>query len=162
MPTLSDLATENLPELRQRYDELCHQHLMARMDDPKYADQYPPLTPEQHLELIALGEAIAFHYRHPVQIHWAVLAGATWPAIAAAIGVDDADVRRAYGSWAFGQHRIGAMDNAAYGAALAAIKTDAIGSLERSAGLVDRINSAAPAAATEPDSIGHVWGPDHG
>lgn len=162
MPTISDLATENLPELQQRYDALCHQQAMATLTAGRGGAPYKPLTIDEHLELISLGEAIAFHYRHPVQIHWAVKAGASWPAIAAAIGVDDADVRRAYGSWAFGQHRTGAMDNAAYGAALAAIKTDAIGSLERSAGLVDRINSAAPAAATEPDSIGHVWGPDHG
>src|SRR2546430_6081694 len=66
----------------------------------------PPLTTAEHLELLALGEALARHYRHPVQVHHAVLAGATWQQVAAATGGDRDQARRAYRAWAEGQHRL--------------------------------------------------------
>lgn len=147
MTDLHDLATENLEELETRYNALAVKRGIA----PER------LSAEEALEAIALGEAIAFHFRHPALIHWAVLSGASWPGIAAARGVSEVDARRDYGAWAHAQHHNGFMAHAAYRAALAAIKTD---TLERSAGLVDRINGAAPVAVTEPDNIGHTWGPD--
>jgi hypothetical protein len=39
-------------------------------------------------------------------VHHAVLAGATWPQIAAATGSDEATARQAYQQWADGQHRL--------------------------------------------------------
>jgi hypothetical protein len=65
---------------------------------------YPPLTAAEHLELIALGEVIAQHYRHPALIHHAVRSGATWEQIAAATGGDPDQVRQAYRQWAEGEH----------------------------------------------------------
>ena len=51
-------------------------------------EDYPPLTAAEHLEMLALGEVMARHYRHPAQVHHAVMAGATWEQIAAATGGD--------------------------------------------------------------------------
>jgi hypothetical protein len=48
------------------------------------------------MELLPLGEVIARHYRHPVQVRHAVVAGATWEQVAAAISGDPARARRAY------------------------------------------------------------------
>jgi hypothetical protein len=67
---------------------------------------YPPLTAGEHLELIALGEVIARHYRHPVHVHYAVLAGATWEQIGAASGADADEARAAYQGWAHEQHEV--------------------------------------------------------
>ena len=73
--------------------------------DPALNPQgFPPLTTAGHLELLALGEALARHYRHPVLVHHAVLAGATWQQIAAATGGDPDQARQAYRAWAEGQH----------------------------------------------------------
>ena len=70
------------------------------------ADKYPPLTAEEHLEVLAAGELLARHYRHPALVHYAVLAGASWPQVAAATGSDEATARQAYRQWADGQHRL--------------------------------------------------------
>ena len=79
-----------------RYEELTGRNLVARSiaalqarggyDKDKHPDpgEYPPLTAAEHLEMLALGEAIAFYYRHPSQVDGAVRAGATWAQIAAA------------------------------------------------------------------------------
>ena len=69
-------------------------------------EDYPPLTADEHLELLALGEVIARHYRHPALVHHAVLGGATWAQIAAAAGGDPDQARQAYREWAEGQHRL--------------------------------------------------------
>jgi len=58
------------------------------------------------LELIALGEVTARHYRHPVHVHYAVLAGATWEQIGAASGADADEARAAYRGWAQEQHEV--------------------------------------------------------
>lgn len=84
--------------------------LQARGDwgDDRSLDpaDYPPLTVEEHLELIALGEVMARHYRHPALVHHAVTAGATWAQIAAATGGDADQARRAYRAWAEGQRQL--------------------------------------------------------
>jgi hypothetical protein len=69
-------------------------------------DDYPPLTAAEHLEMLALGEVVARHYRHPSQVHHAVMAGATWEQIAAATGGDPGQARQAYREWAEGQHQL--------------------------------------------------------
>jgi hypothetical protein len=68
--------------------------------------EYPPLTVAEHLERIALGENLARHYRHPAQVHHAVLAGATWEQIAGATGGDTDRARQAYREWAEEQHQL--------------------------------------------------------
>ncbi len=67
-------------------------------------DEYPPLTVAEHLEMLALGEAIAFYYRHPAGVDHAVRAGATWEQIAAARNTTAEAARAAYREWAEGQH----------------------------------------------------------
>ena len=71
---------------------------------------------------------MARHYRHPAQVHHAVVAGATWEQIAAAAGGDPDQARNAYREWADGQHRLRSgfpggtigMDDEEYAAAIKA------------------------------------------
>ena len=75
-----------------RYEELTDRNLMARSiatlqargeyDKDRHPDpgEYQPLTVAEHLEMLVLGEAIAFYYRHPAGVDHAVRAGATWDA----------------------------------------------------------------------------------
>jgi hypothetical protein len=103
---------------RERFDELAGWDVQARaiaklkargeFDPARHSDpaKYPPLTLEERLELLALGEIIALHYRHPAQVHHALEAGAAWAQIAAARGTDEAAARRDYRAWADGQHHL--------------------------------------------------------
>ena len=105
-------------DARERFEELTNRDLMARAhatlkargtDDPhRHGDtaKYQPLTAEEHLELLAVGEMLARYYRHPALIHHAVKAGASWPEIAAATGSDETHVRQNYRECADGQHRL--------------------------------------------------------
>ena len=118
-PTTYDEASAMpWPDVLNRYQALTDRDAMARAiatlqargtwtDDRglKPAD-FPPLTAEEHLELLALGEVMARHYRHPARVHDAVVAGATWEQIAAATGGDADQARQAYRQWAEGQHRL--------------------------------------------------------
>jgi hypothetical protein len=72
----------------------------------------------EHLEMLALGEAIAFYYRHPAGVDHAVRAGATWEQIAAARNTTAEAARAAYREWAEGQHKYSGMSDADYAAAL--------------------------------------------
>ena len=83
----------------------------ARVLDPA---KYPALTVAEHLEMIALGERIARHYRHPAQVDCAARAGASWEQIAAATGTTEEAARAAYRDWAEGQHNYASMSNATY------------------------------------------------
>ena len=115
-----------------RYEELTDRNLMARSiatlqargeyDENKHPDpgEYPPLTAAEHLEMLALGEAIAFYYRHPSQVDGAVRAGATWAQIAAARNTEPEAARAAYREWADGQHTYAGMGDDEYAAALRA------------------------------------------
>jgi hypothetical protein len=125
-------------DARERFEELANRDLMARahatlvargtFDPARHADPatYPPLTTEEHLEVLAAGEVLARHYRHPSFVHYALVAGATWEQVAEATGTGQAAARQAYRQWADGQHSLyldynGAfgMSNAEYAAALA-------------------------------------------
>ena len=105
-------------DVLNRYQALTDRDSMARAiatlqarsqwndDSSLNPEDYPPLTAAEHLELLALGEAMARHYRHPAQVHHAVIAGATWDQIAAATGASADQARQAYRAWAEGQHRL--------------------------------------------------------
>ena len=107
-----------LTDVLNRYQALNDRDSMARSiaalqargtwnaDGSIRAEDYPPLTVAEHLELIALGERLARYYRHPVLVHYAVTAGATWEQIAAATGGSVSQARQAYVDWAVGQHRL--------------------------------------------------------
>jgi hypothetical protein len=77
-------------------------------DPAKHGDaaETPPLTAQEHLTVLALGEAIARIVRHPVQVDEAVKAGASWEQIAAASGQSEDAARQAYCEWADGQRSL--------------------------------------------------------
>src|SRR6516165_5592363 len=116
-----------------RYEELTDRNLMARSiatlqargeyDQDEHPDpgEYQPLTAAGHLEMLALGEAIAFYYRHPSQVDRAVRAGATWAQIAAVTSSSEDAARAAYREWAEGQHKYASMGDVEYAAALKAV-----------------------------------------
>ena len=107
-----------LTDVLSRYEALNDRDSMARAiatqqargtwtaDGSIRAEDYPPLTVAEHLELLALGERLARYYRHPVLVHYAVTAGATWEQIAAATGGTVSHARQAYVAWAAGQRRL--------------------------------------------------------
>ena len=118
MTTYDEASERPFADVLNRYQALNDRDSMARAiatlqargewNDDRSLDpaDYPPLTVAEHLELIALGEVIARHYRHPSLVHHAVLAGATWAQIAAATGGDPDQARHAYRDWAEGQHQL--------------------------------------------------------
>ena len=130
--TYQEAMDLSLPDQIARYEELTDRNLMARSiatlqargeyDKDKHPDpgQYQPLTAAEHLEMLALGEAIAFYYRHPSQVDGAVRAGATWAQIAAARNTEPEAARAAYREWADGQHTYAGMGDDEYAAALRA------------------------------------------
>ena len=142
--TYDEVSAMQWPDVLNRYQALTDRDSMARAiatlqargdwgDDRSLSpEDYPPLTAAEHLELIALGEVIARHYRHPALVHHAVLAGATWEQIAAAAGGDPEQARQAYREWAAGRHRLRAdfpggtigLDDEEYAAALAAVRDE--------------------------------------
>ena len=122
---------------RERFDELTSRDHTARAiatlkargtyDPAKHSDasKYQPLTAAEHLEVLAIGEVLARHYRHPAYVDQAVKAGASWSQIAEATGCDEAQARQHYREWAAMQHRLYVhyedkfgMNDAAYAAAI--------------------------------------------
>jgi hypothetical protein len=65
-----------------------------------------PLTAAERLEHMAIGEALARHYRHPSMLDQAAKAGATWEQIGAARGTSADQARADYRAWADGQHSL--------------------------------------------------------
>jgi hypothetical protein len=131
--TYQEAASGSLPEQIDRYRQLADREMTvrsiailqargewteerARVLDP---GKYPALTVAEHLEMIALGERIARHYRHPSHVDYAVRAGATWEQIAAATGTTEHAARAAYRDWAEGQHEYAGMSDDDYAAAIA-------------------------------------------
>jgi hypothetical protein len=113
--TYDEVSGMPLADVLNRYQALNDRDAMARSiatlkargaDPALNPEDFPPLTTAEQLELLALGEALARHYRHPVLVHHAVLAGATWQQVAGATGSDPDQARQAYRAWAEGQHRL--------------------------------------------------------
>ncbi|MFI6793228.1 hypothetical protein ACIBG4_38470 [Nonomuraea sp. NPDC050383] len=99
----------------ERYNTLAARHASARaraelvargVYDPARhgAEDRPPLTVAEHIELLALAECIARTVRHPANVHHALLAGATWAQIAGVVDSDERTVRQEYQRWADDQH----------------------------------------------------------
>jgi len=122
---------------RERFDELTSRDHTARAiaalkargtyDPAKHSDaeNYQPLTTAEHLEVLAVGEVLARHYRHPAHVDLAVKGGASWSQIAEAVGSDETRVRQQYREWAESQHWLHAeyegkfgMNDADYAAAI--------------------------------------------
>jgi hypothetical protein len=117
-PTTYDEASSAYPytgDARERHDELFHRHMLAQAratliargeyDPARHGTQeHQPLSVDEHLEVIATGEVVARHYRHPADVDRALEAGASWEQVAAARGCDQAQARQDYRTWAEGQH----------------------------------------------------------
>ena len=120
----------SLRDQMARYEELTDRNLMARSiatlqargeyDEDNHPDpgKYQPLTVAEHLEMLALGEAIAFYYRHPAGVDDAARAGARWEQVAAARNTTAGAAQAAYREWAEGQHRYAGMGDDEYAAAI--------------------------------------------
>jgi hypothetical protein len=116
--TLRDLTSRSLATLKARGEHDPQRHGPA--------DGHEPLTPAEHLEVLALCEVLARYYRHPAHVHDAVQAGVSWEQVAAALGRDEDQARRDYRTWARGQHHLWTtcqgkfgLDDAGYRAAMA-------------------------------------------
>jgi hypothetical protein len=128
--TYQEAMDLSLRDQISRYEALTDRDMMSRAiaklqargdyDPEKHPDPagFQPLTVPEHLEMLALGEAIAFYYRHPAGVDHAIRAGATWEQIAAARNTTAEAARAAYREWAEGQHTYAGMSDAEYAAAL--------------------------------------------
>jgi hypothetical protein len=128
-PVTFDAAFSYYPSLTHagdRWDDLTGRDLNARAravlvargeyDPAVHGTGKPePLTVPEHLQVLAIGEMLARHYRHPVYVDRAVKAGATWDQVARATGQTEAEARAAYRTWADGQHRLWHMYAASFG-----------------------------------------------
>ena len=102
-------SPDDLSEQRLRFGQLFLRHLDA-LGRPFLPGGQPPITAADYLEMLELGEMLAecdhswaanpAYYRDTAYLHGALAAGATWDEIAAAIGEDQAGVRRRYREWA--------------------------------------------------------------
>ncbi len=102
-------------DARERYDELSmREHLARAYATLRARGEYDParhgtggtgpLTADEHLELLAIGEYLARSYRPTYEVHHALRAGATWRQVAEALDTGEAMARVAYRAWADGQH----------------------------------------------------------
>jgi hypothetical protein len=116
--TYYEASTGSIVDQEKRYRELAQHDALAGAiatgkargtyvpNEHVNEERFPPLTVAEHLEMLALGECIARYYRHPAQVHHAVVAGATWQQIADATGGDADQARQAYRDWAEEQHKL--------------------------------------------------------
>jgi hypothetical protein len=65
-----------------------------------------PLTAEECLEHLAIGEVLARYYRHTSMLDHAAKAGPSWDQIGAARGTSAEQARQDYRKWADGQHSL--------------------------------------------------------
>jgi predicted TPR repeat methyltransferase len=103
---------------RERFDELTSRDITARAiatlkargtyDPAKHSDEakHQPLTAAEHIEVLALGEVLARHHRHPTYVDHALKAGVSWAQIAEAVGTEETHAREQYREWAHGQHEL--------------------------------------------------------
>jgi hypothetical protein len=95
-----DLSASAAAILRERGEfdpaDLGHQALAER----------EPLTADDRLEQMSIGEMLARYYRHPSMLDRAAKAGATWEQIGAARGTSADQARQDYRKWADGQHNL--------------------------------------------------------
>jgi hypothetical protein len=105
---------------RERYDELTDRDLSAstaaRLRERGEVDPgnpghqaiaaKQPLSADEYLERMAIGEALARYCRHPAMLDDAAKAGASWERVGAARGTSADQARQDYREWADGQHHL--------------------------------------------------------
>jgi hypothetical protein len=96
--TSRDLTARSVATLKAcgEFDPVVHAHVAASQ----------PLTADERLEVLALGELLARHYRHPTEVHRAVMSGLSWAHIAEAVGSSAEHVRLDYLLWADSQRQL--------------------------------------------------------
>lgn len=80
--TYEQAAALPFPDVLMRWQELEQRDITAGCD----GEDAPPLTIDEYLELLALGEVCARHFMQAGRIQRAVTAGASWGEIRAATG----------------------------------------------------------------------------
>ena len=93
--TYDDAAAMPGPDALMRWQELDRRDRTAGAD----GEDAPPLTVDEYLELLALGEALARHFRPVAVIRRAMTAGATPQQIADACGCTTGQVLAAHLGW---------------------------------------------------------------
>ena len=97
--TYGDAASISFPDALMRWQELDRRDRVAGAD----GEDAPPLTVPEHLELLALGEVLVRHFRHPSIVQRALTAGATWQQVADATGCTPGEGLAAYLGWKDGR-----------------------------------------------------------
>ena len=93
--TYSDAAAVPLPDALMRWQQLDRRDRVAGAD----GEDAPPLIVAKYLELLALGEVLARHFRPPSIVCRALTAGATWQQVADATGCTTGEALAAYLRW---------------------------------------------------------------
>ncbi|MEU4235539.1 hypothetical protein AB0F17_65710 [Nonomuraea sp. NPDC026600] len=103
-------------DMLRRYQELSQRQAMVEAlailqargtyDATRHGPADQPLSVEEHLALLAFGEALARAVRHPVDVVRALRAGASWEQVAEARGQEEQEARQEYRQWAEGQRRL--------------------------------------------------------
>lgn len=100
---------------RERYKELSsRKHLASAYAKLRASGEYDParhgagdtepLTADEHLELLAIGEYLTRSYEPLGEVDDALRAGVSWAQVAEALDTDEAMARVEYRAWADGQH----------------------------------------------------------
>jgi hypothetical protein len=108
MATPDELESRHtLATATARYDELRMRDALATLTDEPDASGPPPLTREQSLELLALGEVIMRKtgYGRQAMVRSARSAGASWTQIGAALGSSKQAAWEAHNRWIEDQAR---------------------------------------------------------
>ena len=93
--TYDEAAAIPLPDALMRWQVLDMRDRVAGAD----GEDAPPLTADEYLEMLALGEVLARHFRPPAVIRRALTAGATWQQVAAAAGCTTGEALAACNGW---------------------------------------------------------------
>ncbi len=80
--TYAEAAALPLSDVVMRWQELEQRDRTAGCD----GEDTPPLTVDEHLELLALGQVISRHFTQSRRVDRAMIAGASWMQIHAALG----------------------------------------------------------------------------
>ena len=101
VPDATTIAHPTLLSAAARFDELSMRDALASMAEEEAEGSSRPLTKEEALELLALGEAIARRsaYGRQLTVRSARAAGASWSHIGAALGITKQAAWEAHNQW---------------------------------------------------------------
>ena len=100
--TYSEAAGMAWQDALMRWQELAIRDSITTAGRPESA----ALAVAEHLELLALAEVLARHFRHPAPVRRALAAGATWQQVADATGCTAGEALAAYLGWTDGRRQM--------------------------------------------------------